>query len=156
MRSVIDGTPVADYDLFCNGEAELVRLKTAALRWAGTKKLFECPANELVTLKTGPFKVQIINVPSATGPEELLKSFDIIPSMFALKDGTLWAHRLALKCASQRFVLLGRISYPISTLRRLAKFKQKGYKVSSNVYRWLFEHAQDNNQDPNLWRTYID
>lgn len=156
LRAVVDKSTVLDYDLFCKGEAELVRLKTLALKWTGTRKVFECPNNELVTVRCGAFKIQIINVPDGNDPVKLLKSFDIIPSMFALdKGGHLYAHRLAMKCAMRRYVLLGRITYPIATLKRLEKFKMKGYKVGASVYKWLFEHSTDLN-DPNMWRTYID
>jgi len=155
LRSVIDKSTVQDYDLFTTKDVGEFK---SILRFDGAKIVFECPNGELVTARWGPFKIQVVKIPTAISPLSLLESFDIIPSMLALDSrDNLWAHSKTIMCATRRIVLLNRITYPIATVGRIRKFESKGYQVPPRTWQFLFERVQELDLSvPGVWRTYID
>ena len=131
LRSLVDYCDeIMDYDLFVL-DSNLISQLQSDITKKGFKKVFECPKGELFTfVSVDNIKVQIINKRTYYSMEDLISSFDITACCCAY-DGTNF-------CYNERFVFdnlnklinINKVEYPNATLRRIAKYVKKGFKLS--------------------------
>ena len=131
LRSLVDDCDeIMDYDLFVLDRNLIPQLQSDITK-KGFNKVFECPKGELFTfVDSSGVKVQIINKRPYSSMEDLISSFDITACCCAY-DGVRFSY-------NERFVFdnlnklinINKVEYPNSTLRRIAKYVKKGFKLS--------------------------
>ena len=148
IRSAFEGTPANDYDIFFIEETEPDPLKIdldshvqgVALRMTqvseyltkrGFKLVFACPEYNLMTLKAGNVKIQLINRQRNVSIESILEMFDFSVCQFATSEfATLWTTPRAIKDVKSRRLSINRVDYPAATLNRLHKYRNYGYTIN--------------------------
>lgn len=148
LRTLIDPKDeVIDYDLFFKdtgrkgrNEKNLAFTKVFLdnLRFNCT---FECPEGKLYTYEkkesinqfVQAYKVQLICENFYESPEHLLSTFDLSPTYFCTDGEFLWTNKLAIKSVKNKFCELLYLTYPVSTIKRLIKYSNKGYNINSAV-----------------------
>lgn len=155
IRSSFEGTPANDFDIFfltdkkskdfeavsdffdLDGTADK-HVNHAQMKevrdWLvkmGFRVAFECVKGELITLKAGSVKIQLIYKEKWLSVQELLGSFDFTICQFATYDfSTLWTSTKAIKDVKKRRLSLFEMKYPLATLNRLHKYRKYGYKCN--------------------------
>lgn len=135
VRDVLWGRAVRDFDLFFGRPASLARAEEI-LRESRLRCTYRCPAGELTTWKGGDdVSVQLVSKAMYGGPEEMIDTFDITAGMFALnicgETVFVTTTRRAICDARQRRVGIHRVTYPASTMARIARYEAKGYSPGS-------------------------
>jgi hypothetical protein len=131
----------------------LVRFVKQKLTNLGFKLTFECPEGKLYTY-TKPFcsvckcfvieehhmhhpitnaKVQLICEYFYSSPEELLSTFDLTPCLFATDGTFLYVYKSGIKSVKKKIAELHRLTYPVSSIKRLIKYANKGYNVNAAI-----------------------
>lgn len=150
LRNLLGGDDViADIDLFFRDKGALMKAIEVMQRYEGIEEgdwyeAFRCPANELITYKTAiekheddrtpedyknQKKVQFITKSFYESPEDLINTFDFIPTCACLYQNTLYTHPDWFKHVKRRTLGLHFISYPVASVFRMMKYKDKGYTV---------------------------
>lgn len=161
IRSIFDGTPVKDYDLFFTDEYARDSVKQELVA-NGAKNIFTCPEGKLFTYQVGSVKIQLICERYYATPKELIDSFDIRASMFCLSFGygpKLHTYTGAIQDARRKHIHLNKVTYPFATFNRINKYIAKGYYLTREACQQYVEesHALSVTGDTtDLWRAYID
>lgn len=166
LRTIIDqNETIVDYDLFFKTQYGLVdnwlyrenfilEETKAHLTGLGFKCTFECPEGKLYTyekvvkevwkknhLEYNKLKVQLICENFYNSPKELLDTFDLTPCLFTTNGEYLWATKQAILDTKYKKVRLHKLTYPVSTMKRIIKYAKKGYQTNlacaefvSNLY----------------------
>lgn len=154
VRSLYDNTEVEDYDFF------MPSLSLMEYLWHNIeghqnivdKVLFKCPQKRLVSLllKDGS-KVQLIYIKDYSSPEELTGLFDFTVCC-ATKDikGKIYFTPEFYRDVEGRMLNINTITYPMSTMKRMVKYVQKGYLVDSGVYKQLAKSILEANKEEEL------
>lgn len=141
-----DSEQVNDIDIFVidpiEGKSELERddrlhdLRLAfddAVRFSRTNwcTVFRCPEDKLTTYETPTdIRVQVIHEKSYQSVDELLASFDIRACCFALTAAEEITYiEGAIEDVKVKDIVINNVEYPIATMNRIAKYKNKGYKI---------------------------
>lgn len=142
LRSVIGDEPIADYDLFFRHG--LVAAKTRVeLESKGFETVFKCPEGKLTTYKKGDMKVQCITENYYPSMQDLLDTFDISACRYAT-DGTVFiSYYSAIRDTLKKQINLHRVDYPVATLKRVAKYAAKGYKLTSKAATYFTQIVYD-------------
>lgn len=158
-RSFIDKEEIiSDYDLFFSNEKSY--LKTAdTLSSLGFKMVFDCPIGLLRTYKNRDMKVQLIT-PNRPDwffyPESVLESFDFTATQFLLfKDGLITTKQ-AISDVRKKILRIHKITHPVSTFKRVIKYKEKGYSFSEEELMKLVNYFRNTNPMDLDLRWYID
>tara|TARA_B100001105_G_scaffold249743_1_gene237158 strand:+ start:1283 stop:2038 length:756 start_codon:yes stop_codon:yes gene_type:complete len=150
LRNLLGGDDViADIDIFFKNKTSLLQAIEVMQRYDGSEsgdwyEAFRCPANELITYKTAiekheddrtpedyksQKKIQFITKSFYNSPEDLINTFDFIPTCACLYKGALYTHPDWVQHVKKRTLGLHFISYPVASVFRMMKYKDKGYHV---------------------------
>jgi hypothetical protein len=137
-----------DYDFFFRAEADISK----AINWLcanGYDEKFTSDWAETFVNRRGTV-VQIIKKSTYSSPEAVLDSFDLTAGMFAyeLAHGGPWllVTSWGMQAIVSKTLALHSVSDPISTMRRLGKFRAEGWKIPLSVYTQLGEYIANNPQ----------
>lgn len=146
LRTVIDPKDkVCDYDLFFKentfyGQTQVTdtRNKLIQLRFKCT---FECPEGKLysyikkesINQKVETYKVQLVCENFYENPVELLQTFDLTPTLFCTDGKFLWVDKRGIKAVKKKICNLVALSYPVATINRLFKYRNKGYEINCAI-----------------------
>ena len=138
MRNYIAGDAVdnrIDVDLFFSEQDTADRAKEIFLD-AGYEVIFQCPEDLLTSLlhKKSGWKVQIIKIKYFGSLEEVLDSFDFTASQVGLDFSVdmVVAGELTIQNIEDRILVLNRLSYPASTIKRIYKYIKAGYRADES------------------------
>lgn len=155
LRSFIrKGDKVCDIDLFFRDMDAL----DAAMKFMGRiddeyYEAFRCPMKELITYKSvidkplehitdedyaNQRKIQFITKSFYESPEELISTFDFINTCACMYKDVLYTHRDWLRHNKKGTLGLNFVSYPVATLSRFARYKEKGFFTSADFLVELF------------------
>lgn len=129
---------VSDFDLFFSDE----NIFNAFLD--GLEKLeFELvkDTKENVSLKKGDILVQLIRIAYYKDVESLLNSFDFTLCQLAIQGGnlnTLYCSDTALFDIGRKRIVVNKITYPVSSVRRLIKYSNQGFYACSGTIKSIF------------------
>lgn len=139
IRASLMGEPIADYDLFFSDQDAMERTKDRITEM-GLTLVFSCPQGELFTYKGSGQKVQLICKRLYASPAELIDTFDLTPAMFAYDGLRIVTTRDAIRHARNRDIHIHRLTYPVATLSRIARYQRKGY-YAGNAWREFMQHT---------------
>jgi hypothetical protein len=83
--------------------------------------------------------IQLIKTMWYNGPEHLIDTFDFTAAQFAISDGVAYMHPLAAVDIARKRLVLHRMTFPASTLRRMVKYTQKGYYVCPGSFQRIVD-----------------
>lgn len=154
-RTLLGDEPDSDFDLFFSSEEEASKYRQAL-----EERNFKVASkNEHCTTLTGPLAgrervVQIVTLAYYESAEAVIDSFDFTICQFATDGTTLWCGNYSLLDLGRKRLAINRISYPISTLRRLIKYTKQGFYACDGTLRDILESAK--NPDANFDIKYVD
>lgn len=156
LRSVIGNEYISDYDLFFGYEMssetdvesiELVRkpnvLVEEKLIEAGFKVVFKCPVGKLTTLKRGTMKIQLITEQTYGNMRELIDSFDISACRYVTNGKVILTTYSTVRDTLKKHINLHRVDYPVATMKRIAKYIQKGYALNTKAAESLVNEVYE-------------
>lgn len=133
LRSLIDPDDiVCDYDLFFTDTSKIEATKKYFLK-KGYTKVFECPQGKLITFKDEDTKVQIINKRDYSSCNDIIGSFDITACCAAYDGKEFYKHNRFVFDNLNKLINLNAIEYPIATMKRIAKYSQKGFRLTTQA-----------------------
>jgi len=151
LRSLVDpdDTP-QDYDLFFIDTSKIEYVKGYFLG-KGYSKVFDCPEGKLTTFKNEDTKVQLINKREYTDCSDIISSFDITACCAAYDGEQFYKHNRFVFDNLNKLINLNAIEYPMATMKRIAKYSQKGFRLTTQAaedfvtYCNKVELTEDNN-----------
>jgi hypothetical protein len=158
LRSLINSDEIiSDYDLFFLGEnfvnnKEILEKKILEL---GGVKSFQCELDELRTFSLNGSKIQFITTPACSDVFRLLDSFDINACRFAFDGVNFYFFKQSIKDILKKHITIHKVTYPVATLKRIAKYNKKGYKITLAAKEFVLQVA-NNGLDMDLEKVYVD
>lgn len=141
LRTLMIGyDDIQDYDLYFRDEDALTRTKRSLLS-AGFKKIFACPQNKLFTYKLNDFKVQCICEFYYPDIETILNDFDLAACMAGFDGKYVIVHPQFVKDLYTMRLTLVNLTYPIATLNRILKYRDKGFNTSEVTKQYVEQLA---------------
>lgn len=133
LRFLVDpeDTP-QDYDLFFTDTSKIDSVKAKLLR-KGYTKVFECHEGKLTTFKDEDIKVQLINKRDYSSCEDIISSFDITACCAAYDGEQFYKHNRFVFDNLNKLINLNAIEYPMATMKRIAKYSQKGFRLTTQA-----------------------
>lgn len=180
LRNLLGGDDeIADIDLFFRDEQALMQTIDILNSYDGSEngcwyKAFHCPRNELITYKSAietymnydgkptpeqlrdQKKVQLITKSFYRDVDQLLNSFDFVPTCACWYKDILYTHPDWVKSVKKRELRLHDISYPVASLSRMVKYKEKGYKLLPETLYRMVEIINTREFDGDFLALYVD
>lgn len=172
LRNLLGGGDViADIDLFFR---DIVALKKAISIMSELEtwyEAFRCPANELITYKTvidkpdeektpkdfnNQGKIQFITKSFYPSISDLINSFDFVPTCAGMYEGILYTHPDWVKSVKKRTLSLNFVSFPVASIFRMMKYKEKGYCIPSSTVVDMVMEISDGEFDGDRMALYVD
>lgn len=152
VRDFVMNRKATDVDIFCANRAAFEAQKS--ILW-DTGYVGSRGNKDFTEFKRGDRIVQVIGFRWFQTIEEVIDSFDFTVSQFGLKDGKIVATEQALVDAMAMRLVVHKVTYPVSTLRRLNKYIQKGFVACNGTYKQLVEGCRLA-EEVNLNVEYVD
>lgn len=162
IRSIVDNTPIQDYDLFFTDKETRDKVeKEIGIESA----YFRCPNDKLISMRKYGVKIQLCSPLYYPTASALLNSFDLTASCFVVQchKVTSWMlimHPDTLADIAYKRIKLNNVTYPIATINRIHKYRQKGYTITDDVWKDLLTRirglSQEDFEDPDKMALYID
>lgn len=133
FRSFIDkNDEIQDLDLFFK-DSETFNEVDKFLSEKGYVEKFRCPQNLLITYEDGEDKIQLIIKEAYNSSEDLVNTFDLSPCRAAttLDGEDLYICKTFTTSVLNKTMKIVNIGYPVATLKRVLKYKMKGYKIKT-------------------------
>lgn len=149
VRRALQDEPLnSDFDFFFANEAQAdafeMRLRATGSQIAKTDKAttFVVPAVMSEDGKRLPeLKVQAVRFQFFPSPATLIDTFDFTLSQFAYDGAYVYVGPFALWDVARKRIVIHRVSYGVSTLRRLLKYTRQGYTVCSGALAELLQQV---------------
>ena len=132
LRTTVDPTDeVQDLDLFFETKEALDEARAYYDNSGLYKSVFECPKGELFTYRNleTAVKVQLV-AKEFYSPQEAIDSFDIIAGCAAWDGEDFYKNRKFISDVLNKRITINVVTYPKSTMRRVAKYVGKGYRLT--------------------------
>lgn len=149
--------PIADYDLFFTRHGAIQETEQF-LVGKGYKVVFRCPLGELTTLKLDGVKVQLITKFIYEDVFHLVHSFDLTACCagYDADTNSLVCNDNWLKDVRKKTIAFNQIQYPVATINRVFKYKQKGYNYTPESLRDFIWIIKDTEYDESSMVYYVD
>jgi hypothetical protein len=157
IRSAIMDEPIADYDLFFNSNIysfnTIIRLEEL-----GAELIFKCPEGKLTSFKLHGMKIQCITEDYYPSMESLVDTFDITACRYATDGKVIYTRYSSVRDTLSKKINLHRVTYPVATMKRVAKYAFKGYKLTDKASKLFVEDIYEKGEKkiPLNTRVYID
>lgn len=129
VRAVINNEPISDFDIFFQEEKYfkdfIERVKKIRGFIEEDRQLPTCYSFSIKREKE-IYKYQAVSTLYGT-IETILDSFDFVCCQVGYQNNIFYYYPLAMLDIVRKRITINKISKPISTLRRLIKYSQKGY-----------------------------
>lgn len=132
LRSVIGKEPIADYDMFFRSELAAAKTRVE-LEHKGAETIFKCPEGKLTTYKLDGMKIQCITENYYIRAFDLMDSFDITACRYACDHTFFWSHYSSIRDTKKKQINLYSIDYPVASMKRVAKYSAKGYRLTNEA-----------------------
>ena len=153
--SIKPNDTLSDYDLFFLSKDKLVETINR-FKKDGWEPAFICPNKELYTYKYKDYKVQLIAKLIYNSVEELLASFDFTICQAAFDGEFFYYDKRMIISLKTNTIELNQITYPVATISRLFKYKQKSYKVKATTIRDIVKQISERSFTKEQMELYID
>ena len=140
-----------DIDIFFPSNSDFEAARDFLLKHPESKTIWESD-NGMKILYDGR-KFDLVKKFFST-PEETIQAFDFTVSMFAIDDKTVYQAKTSFIDLSRRQLMINKITYPASTMSRVLRHYQKGFRICNQELKKIIEAIQDmpkiadNNQQP--------
>jgi hypothetical protein len=162
LRTLVDDTDIIqDFDLFFLGEEEEYKLKKDAIEEkiinGGGSKVFQCKEDELRSFVYNGDNIQLISIKNKKhfSVESLLDSFDINACRFAYYQDFLFFTKASVEDIKRKHISINIVAYPVATLKRICKYKEKGFKITLAAKEFVRQVAA-NSLEMDLETVYVD
>tara|TARA_Y100001956_G_scaffold82343_1_gene102859 strand:- start:1240 stop:1983 length:744 start_codon:yes stop_codon:yes gene_type:complete len=179
LRNMLGGDDyIADIDIFFRDQEALDKAMEVMSMYEGSEdgcwyKAFQCPAKELITYKSAieclmygeeatekdyknQRKVQFITKSFYPTPHHLISTFDFIPTCACLYQDVLYTHKDWVRHVKKRTLGLNFISYPVASIYRMMKYKDKGYHVLTDTVLGMVLQINEGDFEGDRLALYID
>ncbi len=146
LRAVLNNENINDFDFFFQSK----ELRNQFLKFLEGEKAvitFRCPADKLCCLKINDIKVQLISNEYYTDKESVIKFFDFNVSRFCLEGTTLLTYSSAMADLINKELTLNALTYPSSTIKRIAKYISYGYFAKKEFYNDIVSRISNHHPD---------
>lgn len=157
LRTLISHTEqICDFDLFFKSEEHLEEVKSK-LSAAGFKQIFACPKGELFTYKKRDLKVQCVAKHFYLNDIHLIDSFDFTICQAAYDGNVIRLAKNMIKSVKRKILYINQITYPVASINRMFKYKQKGYIIPEKTIADLVTQVSDGRKfSQDQMQLYID
>lgn len=145
LRTIMSDSEVldaekTDIDLFFDSPENMDLVKEFLEKSTNYHKVFQCPENKLASYvyldgEEPKWKIQCISVSYYPSMLDVIDSFDFTCTQFV----TDWENGLvgetSEKDTNDKHLVIHKLSYPASTLRRMMKYSRKGYHMEENDFQ---------------------
>ncbi len=143
LRTLIEHTQqISDFDLFFKS-ADHLSVTRAELLADGFVEVFACPKGELFTYKKRDLKVQCIAKHFYLNDTHLVDSFDFTICQAAYDGTSITVAKKMIESVKRKSLYINQITYPVASINRLFKYKQKGYTISEKTLVDLVAQISD-------------
>lgn len=150
VRRALNGEKLdSDFDFFFASEeqakkfasdlAGLGAVKMASTEMAATYTLPAEMPEEGIYLPE--MKVQLITFQFFTYPEAVIEAFDFTLSQFAYDGEAVYLGAFSLWDVARKRIVIHKVTYGVSTVRRLLKYSRQGYAVCSGALAELLKQV---------------
>lgn len=156
LRTCVDKEDeVADYDLFFPNSEAATKTKEA-LQELDFNVVFECPLGELTTMKQDDLKVQLVTKFYYKSIVECVESFDFNACCFGYDGEYLYTTKEAINAVKRKRLSFNQITFPVATINRMFKYRQKGYVPYEKDLVFLVREINEKQFDGSQLALYID
>lgn len=128
-----DDEQIIDYDLFFTHAQAAEGAKQRLVDHHNAKMVFNCPEGKLTTyMLEGDIKVQCITE-MWWEIDMALDMFDINACRYAFDGFRVFTKYSAVRDTLKKQITLHRVNYPNASMKRIAKYIQKGYKLTNKA-----------------------
>lgn len=156
IRSVFDKTPVQDYDLYFNSQKAKDKTVHKLLSTYKGKVLSETKKHKVLTVDLHGLKVQAIDLKYYDTGFGVINDFDFKPSMFAMDSENLYTNSDAIRSATKMQLRFHSLQTPVSTIRRIMKYRDKGYSIPVKFVKEFVEACKASKDEDLNWDEFID
>lgn len=130
MRKLVDSSDtLEDIDLFFTDISAVEKVKEYLVS-KSYGNIFTCPQGKLFTYhKDGCVKVQLILKRSYIDLEDVVNSFDITACCAGYDGKRMYYNKRFVSDVLNKIIAFNIIEYPVATLGRILKYKDKGYSL---------------------------
>ena len=154
VRSLVTGETVNDIDIFFKDRETVDIFLEKFKDNSEIKEKFVCPAGQLYTFKNAGglgVDIQLICHRFYEDYNVLLDSFDFTICQYCLCfiDGAvnILTYLLAIRSLYTKELMLHKLTYPSSTLKRITKYVNRGYIARPSLYNQIVELIRNNSED---------
>ncbi len=158
LRSVFDGTPVKDYDIYVASKSD----REFVVDYFKSLSKNVKTENDITDVVYGKFKIQIIGIDYPSNTEDIFKNFDFHCCMFALDRKTLTVGgKTTLRSVRHKSIYGMNVDSKIlnrnifSIVKRVSRYRDKGYHVSYAVWRDIFLHISEKIKTDDVMKAYM-
>jgi hypothetical protein len=145
VRSYFDESPIHDYDLFFVNED--ARDKVVKFLKENFDLKFECPNGTFHSFKTVSHDIQCIFPRPFATLEEVIDSFDFTITQFATDGSKIVTNIESIRDMANKRLVIHKITYPGSTIKRLNKYLSYGFYASPILYRDIVRRISDHDEN---------
>lgn len=152
FESIIRGFSPKDIDIFFKNK-ESLKESVANLTNQGFK-LIEDPKHlddeekRFVTIKKEGYPdLQLIKIRYYGSLKELLDTFDFTAAQIGFDKQELLMNEASLIDILRKRLVINKITYPSSTLRRMIKYSKKGYYICNGQFQFLVEEVSRSHRE---------
>lgn len=130
IRAAFANEEIADYDMFFGSSLAAAKVEVE-LESLGAETIFKCPQGKLTTMKYQGMKIQLITEFFYFDMNQLIDTFDITACRFATDGNVIVTRYSSIRDTWKRQINLHRVDFPVATMKRIAKYIKKGYKLTN-------------------------
>lgn len=146
LRSALTGAEISDYDMFFRDSYQSAKAEVE-LESRGAETVFKCPQGKLTTMKLNGMKIQLITEFFYDNMDHLIDTFDITACRFATDGKVMVTKYSAIRDTYNKKINLHRVDFPVATMKRVAKYAAKGYKLTSKAATFFVELIHNRGKD---------
>lgn len=139
VRDYFSSIPLkGDFDLFFPNKEEMEKC-LMFLKKSGAEVVWESDNGS--KLKYNGIVIDVVKHYFKT-PEECINNFDFTISMFAVDNKTVYYGKTSFIDLAKKQLMINKITYPASTMRRILKYVKNGYWICNGELRKVIESIQ--------------
>jgi hypothetical protein len=94
--------------------------------------------------------IQLLKMAWYESPEHIIDTFDLTVAQFAVDNSFLYTNPMSITDVTRKRIVLHRMQFPASTIRRVIKYVQKGYYACPGALVEIAEAIKDHEGDTDV------
>jgi hypothetical protein len=165
VRRTLGGEKLdSDFDFFFASKEQAEAFAEAIMSAGGIRTAQREKASTFIVPAESPeedvflpeITVQAITFAYFTDPEAVIDSFDFTLSQFAFDGESLYVGPFSLWDVARRRIVVNKVTYGVSTVRRLLKYTKQGYTVCSGALATILTEVVEHPEVIHAETHYID